>query len=388
MDTHQQKRSIMVLSDWFAPGFRAGGPITSCVNFAHTMQDDFHIKVLTSDRDLNDTEPYPNITTDCWLRFDRGISVYYCSPTQRCGQSFRGLLDKSQPDFLYLNGMFSTSFTIFPLWQYFRNKLNANIVLAPRGMLRPSALRFKPIKKYAYLKLLRLSGVADRIQFHATHEQERDDIHRVFGSKVQVEVIPNCVRPPQPLTNSIQKEAGALKAITVGRIHPIKNTKMLISVFRRATHSVQLDLYGPIEDCSYWNECQRIIDGLPEHVQVRYCGSLPADAVRSTIERYHLFVLPTTGENFGHAIYEALASGKPVLISDQTPWRDLTSQKAGWDLPLNDEKRFVRVLNECAMMQQQQYRSWSAGAWKLAQSFALKDGYYQKYLQMFTRESQ
>ena len=378
----------MVLSDWFAPGFRAGGPITSCVNFAHAMQDHFHIKVLTSDRDLNDTEPYPNITTDCWLRFDRGISIYYCSPTQRCGQSVRDLLHKSQPDFLYLNGMFSTSFTIFPLWQYFRNKLNVNIVLAPRGMLRPSALRFKPIKKYAYLKLLRLSGVTDRIQFHATHEQERDDIHRVFGSKVRVEVIPNCVRPPQPLTNSTQKEAGSLKAISVGRIHPIKNTKMLISVFRRATHSVRLDLYGPIEDRSYWNECQRIIDGLPEHVQVRYCGALPADAVRSTIERYHLFVLPTTGENFGHAIYEALASGKPVLISDQTPWRDLTSQKAGWDLPLNDEKRFVRVLNECAMMQQQQYRSWSAGAWQLAQSFALKDGYYQKYLQMFTRESQ
>ena len=35
------------------------------------------------------------------------------------------------------------------------------------------------------------------------------------------------------------------------------------------------------------------------------------------------FLLPTGGENFGHAIFEALSCGVPALISDRTPWRDL-----------------------------------------------------------------
>ena len=41
------------------------------------------------------------------------------------------------------------------------------------------------------------------------------------------------------------------------------------------------------------------------------------------IARSDVFLLPTGGENFGHAIFEALSCGVPVLISDQTPWRGL-----------------------------------------------------------------
>ena len=57
-------------------------------------------------------------------------------------------------------------------------------------------------------------------------------------------------------------------------------------------------------------------------------------------ERIICFFFPTLGENYGHVIYEALDSGCPVLISDQTPWRGLSEVGAGWDLPLDKPDLF------------------------------------------------
>ncbi|MNY40193.1 hypothetical protein D3C86_1749200 [compost metagenome] len=46
--------------------------------------------------------------------------------------------------------------------------------------------------------------------------------------------------------------------------------------------------------------------------------------------------MPTHGENYGHAIAEALSAGTPVLISDATPWRGLQQEGVGWDIPLGE----------------------------------------------------
>jgi hypothetical protein len=55
--------------------------------------------------------------------------------------------------------------------------------------------------------------------------------------------------------------------------------------------------------------------------------------------------MPTTGENFGHIIFQSFSNGIPVIISDQTPWRHLHSKSLGWDLPLTDIQGFVSVIN-------------------------------------------
>jgi glycosyltransferase involved in cell wall biosynthesis len=66
---------------------------------------------------------------------------------------------------------------------------------------------------------------------------------------------------------------------------------------------------------------------------------------------YDLFLLPTRGENFGHAIFDALEVGLPVLISDQTPWRDLERIGAGWSLPLADPDRFAATIDRLAALE-------------------------------------
>ena len=71
----------------------------------------------------------------------------------------------------------------------------------------------------------------------------------------------------------------------------------------------------------------------------------------ATLAGYDLFLLPTRGENFGHAIFDALEVGLPVLISDQTPWRDLERIGAGWSLPLADPDRFAATIDRLATLE-------------------------------------
>lgn len=85
--------------------------------------------------------------------------------------------------------------------------------------------------------------------------------------------------------------------------------------------------------------------------------------------KHDLFFLPTLGENFGHVIYEALACSLPVLISDQTPWRNIENAGAGWDIPLSNPEQFIRVIDECAAMEPAVYMKLRENARRHAERF-------------------
>jgi glycosyltransferase involved in cell wall biosynthesis len=86
---------------------------------------------------------------------------------------------------------------------------------------------------------------------------------------------------------------------------------------------------------------------LPANTRVRYKGKIEHEGVAQVFAENDLFLFPTLGENYGHVICESLMSGCPVLISDQTPWRNLEAEGIGWDIPLDDAERFRSVLQQC-----------------------------------------
>ena len=88
---------------------------------------------------------------------------------------------------------------------------------------------------------------------------------------------------------------------------------------------------------------------MPPHITVTYCGSvIPAD-IPDTFAQYDVFFFPTRGENYGHVIAESLSVGTPVLISDQTPWRNLKADGLGWDLSLQDSIAFINTIEQWAL---------------------------------------
>jgi glycosyltransferase involved in cell wall biosynthesis len=376
-------KTIFLFADWYEPGYRAGGPIRSCVNFVRSMEDVYRIFVFTSDRDLGASQPYPDIDTDCWTGPDTGTRVYYCTPGSLTWSNIKTQLLGVRPDFIYLNSMFSTKFTIYPLLISRSSKLEKRVILSPRGMLRASALRFKPLKKKLFLQLFRWAGFQKNIRFHASDETEATDVRRHFGGAATVSRIANFPASFSAAPPFIEKEAGSLAVIFIGRVHPIKNLDLLLTALAGVRGKVRLTIVGSIEDKEHWAACEAIIGRLPEHIRVKYAGEIPNEQLPALTANHHLFALPTRGENFGHAIFEALACGRPVLISDQTPWRELLPAKAGWDLQLKDPAAFTRAIDTAAAFNQEEYDAWCSGALFFVKAFVGKMDLKKDYMELF-----
>jgi glycosyltransferase involved in cell wall biosynthesis len=94
---------------------------------------------------------------------------------------------------------------------------------------------------------------------------------------------------------------------------------------------------------------------LPSNVAVRFLPEVAHAQVASAYAARHVLVLPTLGENFGFVVLEALAGGRPVIVSDRTPWRGLQSAGVGWDLDLAAPERWAQVLQQCVDLSADRY---------------------------------
>ena len=306
------KKKILLFTDWYEPGFKAGGPIQSCKNIVNTLADAFDFYVFTSDRDLGDKYPYQNIQTDTWLSLSNGAKIFYAAPQFLKPSNIRNAITDLQPDIVYLNSMFSSSFSLLPLWILRSLKFKGKIVLAPCGMLNTSAVSRKKWKKKIFLSLFSLTRISKRIVFHATDKQEESDIHKYFKSSAHVCLIEN-IPNANALWSARHKKFGDLKCVFLSRIHPIKNLLYAINVIKSvAGCTVQFDVYGPIEDAKYFEKCREAVSRANPHTQINFKGPIANVDVFKTLKDYHLFFLPTQGENFGHVIFEALTS--PVAL--------------------------------------------------------------------------
>ena len=141
------------------------------------------------------------------------------------------------------------------------------------------------------------------------------------------------------------KAKGKLHGSCSGRVHPIKNLDFALEALQHVDlkgRRLRVDLVGPAEDEAY---LQKLLGMSKPGLEVRHVGAVPPHDLGPLWERSHALLMPTTHENFGHAVVEAWAHGRPVLLSDQTPWRGLSDAGLGWDLPL-DQAAWVRGMEE------------------------------------------
>ncbi len=361
-----EKQKLLILSRWFTPGFQAGGLIRAVEGIARHMANHFDIYILTTNKDFGIDSPYQGIETDKWIKKDN-YQVLYLSDKYTTRATLKKTIAYLDPSCIYLSGMFDALFSIYPLLLKRKNKIAAKLVLAPSGMLMYSAMAHKTYKKRPFLLLCYLLGLHKLLTFHSTDSLEIASITKYFGTKVRNQEL--VLFPPkiEKKIAQVEKLKNHLSIVYISRIHPIKkNLSYLLNVLRRVTSSISLTIAGPIEHRLYWSDCQKIIKELPRNINTDYIGEIEHEKVSELLKIHHLFVLPTTGENYGYAIIEALASSRPVLISDQTPWRNLTKYKAGWDLPLSHPESFISAIEQLAAMDQEEFNCWCKGALRYA----------------------
>jgi glycosyltransferase involved in cell wall biosynthesis len=376
-------KKIIVFCDWFAPAFKAGGPVRSAVNFVENLKNFLEIYVFTGDRDLGDNQSLAEIVPNRWLQQD-GYKIYYATPEMRKSGFIKAQVNAIMPEYIYLNSMFSFHFTITPLLLKRMRSIQAGLVLAPRGMLRHSALAHKPLKKKVFLQLLKLSGIEREVVFHATDDTEVIDINNIFPKRKNVVQINNLPGFQKDFTPPVSKEENHLKLIFVGRIHPIKNLDFLLQCLKAVSAEIQLTIVAANDDEQYWAKCKKMIEDLPANISVTLFENMEHRQLAKTLEEQHVFILPTRGENFGHAIFEALTAGRPVIISDQTPWRGLYSLSVGYDLPLNNADLFIDAINKFAQMGSETFTNWCVNAWQFANRQTQRDVIINQYRELFS----
>lgn len=356
---------VLVLSDYYLPGYRAGGPLRTLANMVEQFGDEVTFRVITRDRDFGAGEPFADVTPGVWQSIGKA-EVLYLPPGALSLQALREVLRGLDYDVLYLNSFFSPDFTLKPLLLRHLGRIpRCPVVLAPRGEFSPGAVRLKGARKRAFIAAARAVSLYRDVVWQASSEYERDDVRRWFGPEVPILIAPDVPSAPAAsgaLPQSLPKQEGRCDVVFLSRISRKKNLDGALRMLAGLRGEVRFDIYGPLEDHGYWRDCQRLIAALPANVRAEYRGTVPHEDVTAVMSRHHLFLLPTLGENFGHVILEALVGGCPVLISDQTPWRGLAAEGAGWELPLSDPEAFRTVLQRCIDMSAEEHASLSARA--------------------------
>lgn len=337
---------ILTFVSGYLPGYKSGGPVRTISNMVDALQGHHTFKVICSDRDLGDIEKYENINNNQWYSVD-GADVLYLSPSEMTVSRYIKIFNCESFDVLYLNSFFDKNFSIKPLLAFFLSKnKNKKILLAPRGEFSTGALELKKIKKKLFLYFSKIFKIYNKVFFHASSEIESRDIRNALG--VSVDKIKIALDLPGNSKEGIMennREDKILKLIFISRISRKKNLDVAINILKNVKERVDFDIYGPIEDNSYWEECKRSIINVPLNIKVKYCGEVNNSHVVKLMSEYDIFFFPTKGENFGHVISESLMAGTPVLISDQTPWVNLEEKGLGWEIPLEKEYLFVEKIS-------------------------------------------
>jgi glycosyltransferase involved in cell wall biosynthesis len=337
-------KKILILNGQYWPGYKGGGPIQSCMNMVENLSDKFEFLILTADRDYKEDVPYVNVKINEWIKIG-SIKVFYMSPNMQSLKGFQKILNKIDYDILYLNGFFSPIFTIKPLiLKRLGTMKKREIIITPRGDFT-GGCENKKTKKFIYIFLCKLIGLYSDLLWHATSNLEEKDIKLKFKNAKTI-VVPNLPAKYTQKSPVIDKVPGELRLVFVSRVFPKKNLKFALEVLMNVTSgNIIFDVYGPMEDKGYWNECLMVIKELPSNVTVTYKGEVEHKDIGHVFESYHAFFFPTFGENYGHVIIEAMMNNCLVILSKGvTPWDDYNGN-GGFVNSLNDYAAFLKVIN-------------------------------------------
>lgn len=361
-----EKVVILVFVGSYLPGFKGGGPIRSIANLVELLGDEFDFRIITYDRDHGVNTPYVGITLDAWCTVGKA-QVYYASKVSFRPHAMVQLINSVGHNAIYLNSVFSFNFSIKPLLlRRLRLVSNVRTIVAPRGEFSQGALILKKLKKRLYLKLAQTIGLYSNILWQASSTFEKADIRNTIPdlSDESVVVAPNLTSYLKDFFNTTKhtKRPGILDIAFLSRISPKKNLDGALSMLKGMQGDITFNIFGPPEDQIYMQKCQKICSSLNKNIKVVFHGAVDHSRVQEIFSSNHLFFFPTHGENFGHVILESLLAGCPVLLSDQTPWRNLVSHGIGWDVPLDNPDKFRAALKLCLDMDNEEFTSISQRA--------------------------
>lgn len=253
-------------------------------------------------------------------------------------------------DMVIVHGLWQyTSVGTVKAWLRYKRKNGRNfpkLYVMPHGMLDPwfqkaPERKLKAIRNYFFWHLFEKYVVnhADGVLF--TCRQELLLARTTFSDyrpKAELNVSYGIQAPPEYSDNMLAalKERISINnpyILFLSRIDPKKGIDLLIAAYLQLYNEnksgalPELMVVGPGMETAYGKFIKSLAgDNTPIH----FVGMLQGEAKWGAIYGCEAFILPSHQENFGIAVVEAMACGKPVLISNQVNiWTEIVDGGGG-----------------------------------------------------------
>lgn len=337
-------KTIAILAGRYLPGYKDGGPVRTLINLTECLGTKYRFKIITNDRDHGDTQAYNNIKYNQGNKIGNA-EVWYLKPGGFTMNAIKALT--ADAEMIYICGPYD-DYAYKTLFLNRIGKIKKPIIVASMGSFSIGAYKIKSIKKKFFIGVCRIIGLFNKITWSVTSELEKSDVRHIIGNNAKCVIAEDLPRKVPQLIETKTKEEDNIKIIFISRISEKKNLLYAIEVLAEVKNEVVFDIYGPIENKSYWEKCRNKLLELPDNIIWNYKGMAESEEVIQLFSKYDVFLFPTRGENFGHVIFESLAGGCIPIISDQTPWKDLERNNCGKVISLDKKNIFSRVIDELA----------------------------------------
>ena len=251
--------------------------------------------------------------------------------------------EQHRVDVIHIHAIWSPVLHKISMWAM-RN--NLPVVWSPHGMLAPWAMRHKWWKKCLPWYLYQRGDLKRAKLLHATSEQEKRWIaERGFEQPVMVVPLGTTMPPILPVAEKVFKTL-----LFVGRIYSVKALDRLAEAFARVPEKVRqgwrLRLVGP-DQAGHQKILESLVQSLKLEEKVEFLGPKFGEELNREYDKCDCLALVSYTENFGATVVDAMAHGKPVITSDNTPWREVVEHECGWWVS-NEPEQLSAAL--CEMM--------------------------------------
>ena len=350
---------LCLISSSFYPATNYGGPISSTWNLSKRIAGK-NVKVFVSTTNANGSNKLDVESNKFIFISDNFFIKYYNEQIiNRISLNFIfGVWnDIKRSDIIYIQYLFHYTVFFALIFSLIHKK---KIIICPRGSFSSYTLT----NRFVFLKKILLNFIRilnRKIIWHASSYLEKNDIISRF-SKADVRIVNDGID-----FNSFQKfesinRIDLIKKYTnirftkvshvffsMGRLHAIKRFDVLInafSIFVKNHKHAKLIIAGGNDGVEEELRLHIIKMNLENNVfLINHINFIDKNIILNNCD---YFTLCSEFESFGIVIAEAISCGKPVIISNKTPWKDIEDNNCGYfveNKPNNIYNAFEKIIN-------------------------------------------
>lgn len=335
---------ILCVTSYYKPAYVYGGPVKSvaavCEALARAGQS---VTVFTTNangpgqilREPVDRTVEVNGVEVNYYPVSQPLARYVLFYAPRLGEACRKRVGDF--DVAYVNGTWTYPMYAAGTWAHRRG---VPYVVSPRGSFMEWSMTQRALKKRLYLALIERRLVNHAAAILCTTNLEREQLKQ-WGFSPNVIVAPNGIdgrayeHLPErgALRGALGIRSGASLSLFVGRLHRMKRLDLVVEAFARVVATgadAHLVIVGPGGDsvgrALTGQVAERGLGG-----RVHLMGLLTGRELLQAYSDADMLVLLSHRENFGMVVVEAMASGLPVLLTEEVGLaQEVTEAGAGY----------------------------------------------------------